>query len=55
VENYEGIKANSVLHRLPEFHVCAPVLPPCLGHDLFEDIVPSDLTLRFKYLIIQKK
>jgi hypothetical protein len=55
VDNYEGIKANSVLHRLPGFHVCAPALPPCLGHDLFEGVVPSDLTLCFQYLIKQKK
>jgi hypothetical protein len=55
VQKYEGIKANSVLHRLPEFHVCAPALPPCSGHDLFEGIVPSDLTLCLKYFIQQKK
>jgi hypothetical protein len=44
-----------VLHAVPEFHVCAPALPPCLGHDLFEGVIPPDLTLCIKYFVKKKK
>lgn len=54
-DNFEGIKTNSVLHSLPDFHVCMPSMSPCYGHDLFEGIVPGDLTLCLTYLIRQKK
>jgi hypothetical protein len=35
----EGIKSQSVFHYLPFYHVCNPGLPPCIGHDVFEDIM----------------
>ena len=44
IEHFQGVKMNSVFHKLSQFHVCTPGLPPCIGHDLFEGIVPSDLT-----------
>jgi hypothetical protein len=53
-ENFEGVKSISVFNSLYEFHVCDPRLPPCLGHDLFEGIVPCDLTLYLSYLTKDK-
>lgn len=38
-----GVKCNSVFNSLIFFHVCQPGLPPCIGHDLFEGVVSSDL------------
>lgn len=55
VDNFEGIKQQSPLHTIPGFHVCAPSLPPCLGHDLFEGVVPADLTLCLRYFVLEKK
>lgn len=57
IENYStdvldtnhGIKSDSVLNRLLNFHVCNPGLPPCLAHDLFEGIIPYDLMYILKY------
>jgi hypothetical protein len=39
------VKSYSSFNRLKHFHVCAPGLPPCLGHDLFESVVGVDLFL----------
>lgn len=49
--SYEGIKFNSIFNELQYFHVCAPGLPPCIGHDLFEGVVAFDLKLYINYFI----
>lgn len=49
----QGIKCDSEFNRLKYFHVCAPGLPPCLGHDLFEGVVSYDLALYLNYIIKQ--
>jgi hypothetical protein len=51
----EGIKSQSVFNSLSFYHVCSPGLPPCLGHDLFEGIVPYDLHLYLAYFVNAKK
>lgn len=43
LSNCGGIKFDSIFNELTYFHVCEPGLPPCLGHDLFEGIVSTDL------------
>ncbi len=50
-----GIKFDSIFNELTYFHVCEPGLPPCLGHDLFEGIVSTDLALYRKHLISKEK
>jgi hypothetical protein len=55
LENFQGIKKKSVLNELAHFHVCTPALPPCIGHDLFEGIIPSDLTLCIRHFVKIKK
>ena len=35
--------------------MCQPGLPPCLGHDLFEGIVFSDLALYIQHLVTEGK
>lgn len=49
-----GIKFNSVFNSLKYFHVCSG-LPPCLGHDLFEGVVSSDLMLYLDTLVRVEK
>lgn len=49
--HYEGIKFNSVFKKLDHFHVCNPGLPPCLGHDLFEEVVTYDLKIYIDYFV----
>lgn len=51
--HYEGIKFNSPFNELSEFHVTNPGLPPCIGHDLYEGIIPSDLWLFIQYFVSQ--
>lgn len=46
-----GVKFNCLLNELKYFHVCAPGLPPCLAHDLFEGIVSFDLSLYKKHFV----
>lgn len=46
-----GIKSESLFNELSFFHVCNPGLPPCIGHDLFEGIVASDLSLYIQHLV----
>lgn len=53
-ENYNGIKKNSSLNSINYFHVCNPGLPPCIAHDLFEGIVPLDLSLCLNSLVKKK-
>ena len=49
--NSRGVKTESVLNSLEFFHVCAPGLPPCLGHDLFEGVVDVDLFLFINHMV----
>lgn len=46
-----GIKFDSLFNKLSFFHVCKPGLPPCIGHDLFEGVVASDLALYIQHLV----
>lgn len=39
-----GVKSDSILNELSEFHVTDPSLPPCLAHDLFEGVLDWDLS-----------
>lgn len=55
LSNCGGIKFDSIFNELTYFHVCEPGLPPCLGHDLFEGIVSTDLALYLKHLISKEK
>lgn len=50
-----GVKFDSVFNSLNMFHVCQPGLPPCLGHDLFEGVVASDLALCINHLVTVDK
>lgn len=47
-QHIKGIKANSVFNALTSFHVCKPGLPPCLDHDIFEDVLSYDVALYLK-------
>lgn len=51
---YKGVKLSSPLNDLRYFHVCSPGLPPCIGHDLFEGIIPHDLMLCINYFVKQR-
>lgn len=53
--NVQGIKFDSTFNSLDFFHVCPSGLPPCLGHDLFEGIVNSDVAIFLQYIIKEKK
>lgn len=50
-----GVKFNSVFNSLTFFHVCQPGLPPCIGHDLFEGVVASDLAIYLTHFVKVKK
>lgn len=50
-----GVKCNSVFNSLTFFHVCQPGLPPCIGHDLFEGVVASDLAIYLTHFVKVKK
>lgn len=50
-----GVKSDSIFNNLTYYHVCQPGLLPCLGHDLFEGIVSSDLALYIQHLVIEGK
>lgn len=45
-----GIKSDSPLNILINYHVCRPGLPPGIAHDLFEGFVSYDLYLALEYL-----
>lgn len=47
----KGVKFRSLFNDLKYFDVCAPGLPPCLAHDLFEGIVSFDLSLYIQYFV----
>lgn len=50
-----GVKFDSIFNQLAYFHVCQPGLPPCLGHDLFEGLVSTDLALYLNHLVLKEK
>lgn len=43
--NFQGVKyrPSPFNSELLQFHVCAPAMPPCLAHDLFEGIIKNVL------------
>lgn len=47
----KGVKLDSLFNQLKYFHICAPGLPPCLAHDLFEGIVSSDISLYITHFV----
>lgn len=51
IQDYKGIKVNTVFNALKSFHVCHPGLPPCLGHDIFDDVLSYNVAFNFKYFI----
>lgn len=51
LNNINGIKFNSAFNSLKYYHVCAPGLPPCLGHDIFEGVGDYDLAMILKNLV----
>ena len=51
VSSHCGVKFSSQMNLLDYFHVCAPGLPPCLAHDLFEGIVPQDVMIYLKHFV----
>lgn len=51
LNDYKGVKFNSVFNELTYFHVVQPGLPPCIGHDIFEGVVAYDVFLFVKDLI----
>jgi hypothetical protein len=50
-----GVKGDSVLNILLYFYVCAPGLPPCIGHDLFEGVIVADLFLYINHMVNKQK
>ncbi|XP_028982625.1 uncharacterized protein LOC114841705 [Diachasma alloeum] len=48
--NELGVISKCLFNDLMSFHVCAPGLPPCLGHDIFEGFAKYDIMLFLKYL-----
>ncbi|KAJ1519015.1 hypothetical protein ONE63_011392 [Megalurothrips usitatus] len=45
VVTFRGVKEDSVLHNLEDFHVCDKRLPPCVAHDVFENgVADHDLS-----------
>ncbi|EEC15671.1 hypothetical protein IscW_ISCW013181 [Ixodes scapularis] len=49
-----GVKFDSSLNSLLSFHATSG-LPPCIAHDLYEGVVPYDLSLILRRLAIEKK
>ena len=49
--NSKGVKHFSCLNQLQYFNVCNPGLPPCIAHDVYEGIVPFDLSYIIQNLI----
>lgn len=55
LNNFQGVKFDSIFNELQYYHVCNPGLPPCLGHDLFEGVVYYDLAIFIHYMVKVKK
>ena len=53
VNNHSGIKFNTAFNQIPGFHVCAPVLPPCIDLNIFE--VLFSFVMLASYMINQQK
>lgn len=51
----QGIKFKSVFNTLQNFDVWSPGMPPCLGHDIFEDVLSFDVALYLKFFINKMK
>lgn len=47
----KGIRKESVLNKIPNFHVCNPGQPPCIGHDVLEGVAKNDFGLFLRYFI----
>ena len=47
----KGIKQNSALNELNNFHVQSSGLPPCLAHGIFEGFVKRDMFLVIQYFV----
>lgn len=47
----QGVKFDSLFNQLKYFHVCAPGLPSCLAHDLFEGVVSYDLSFYVRHFV----
>ncbi|KAK3526247.1 hypothetical protein QTP70_020389 [Hemibagrus guttatus] len=55
LEACNGVNIDSIFNERTYFHVRQPGLPPCIGHDLFEGIVSTDLALYLNYLVLNAK
>ena len=51
LDHGQGIKENSIFNQLSYYHVCAPGLPPCYAHDVFEGIIQHDMLLYVQYFV----
>lgn len=51
---YLGVKSQSALNLIDNYHVCNFGLPPCLAHDLFEGVIQYDLPLLLDKLVHEK-
>ena len=49
--DYMGVKFNSVFNELVSFLVCAPALPPCLGHDVSESVHQFNMFFCIYYFV----
>lgn len=50
----KGIKGDSALNKLENYHASKPGLPPCVAHDLFKGIVLIDMFLTINYFVQRK-
>lgn len=46
-----GVKRNSCFNQLQFYHVSMPGLPSCIAHDLYEGVVPYDISLAIDYFV----
>ena len=51
LNNVNGIEFNSMFNGLKYYQVCAPGLPPCLGHDIFGGVGDYDVAMILKHPI----
>ena len=50
-----GVNFCSILNNLQYFHVCSGGLLPDIFHDILEGVVPFEMKLLLKYLIIEEQ
>ncbi|XP_058268078.1 uncharacterized protein LOC131366977 [Hemibagrus wyckioides] len=55
ISDVKGVKFRSVFNSLKHFDVCLPGLPPCLGHDIFEDVLSYDVAFYLRYFVQEKR